>query len=244
MSTENASAKKVAFISGANKGIGLETARQLIDLGYFVFIGARDSAKGEAAAASLGSAAAFLRVDMEDSSSFTQVAEAIQARFGHLDALVNNAGIDADHGFGPGTAPLSAIRKAFETNVFGLVGLTQALLPLLRNSSAGRIVNVSSILGSLTLNADPQSQLGDWRSFGYNGSKAAVNMFTATLSYELQNTAIKVNSAHPGWVKTELGGDAAPLEVAEGAKTSVQLATLPTDGPSGGFFHLGQALPW
>jgi NAD(P)-dependent dehydrogenase (short-subunit alcohol dehydrogenase family) len=242
--TPSTATQKVAFISGANKGLGLETARQLSQLGYFVFIGARDAAKGEAAAASLGPSAAFVKVDMEDSATFASAAESILAHFGHLDVLVNNAGIDADHGLAPSQAPLAAIRKSFETNAFGLIGLTQAMMPLLRKSPAGRIVNVSSILGSITINSDPNSQIGDWRSFGYNGSKAAVNMFTATLSYELRDTPIKVNSAHPGWVKTELGGDNAPLEVADGAKTSVELATLPADGPTGGFFHLGQTLPW
>ncbi len=236
--------KPIALISGANRGIGLETARQLAELGYTVLIGARKAAEGEAAAQSIGENAHFLHLDMADPSSFQAAAKWIEEKFGRLDALVNNAGVDRDSSFKPSQSPIKLIRESFETNVFALVELTQTLLPLLRKSETGRIVNVASILGSLTLNANPNSDLGAWRSFGYNGSKAAVNMFTATLAYELKDTPIKVNSAHPGWVKTELGGDAAPMEIPDGARTSVRLATLPADGPTGGFFFLEDTLPW
>jgi NAD(P)-dependent dehydrogenase (short-subunit alcohol dehydrogenase family) len=235
---------KVALVTGANKGLGLETARQLVALGYQVIVGARKQAEGEAAAASIGPAAHFVRIDMADPATFHAAAKFVEEKFGHLDALVNNAGVGLDVGINPSEAPLDLIRKTFETNVFALIEITQVLLPLLRKSPAGRIVNVSSILGSLTLNADPNAQLGEWRSFGYNGSKAAVNMFTATLAYELKDTPIKVNSAHPGWVKTDLGTDAAPMEVTDGAKTSVRLATLPADGPTAGYFHMNDTLPW
>jgi NAD(P)-dependent dehydrogenase (short-subunit alcohol dehydrogenase family) len=235
---------KVALITGANKGLGFETARQLADLGYTVILGARNRAEGEAAAARIGLQAHFLPLDMASPESITTAALSITDQFGRLDVLVNNAGIGPDNGMKPSAAPMHLIRQTFETNVFGLVHLTQALLPLLRNSPSGRIVNVSSILGSLALNSDPNADLGAWRSFGYNGSKAAVNMFTATLAAELKATPIKVNSAHPGWVKTDLGGQEAPLEVVDGAKTSVRLATLPDDGPTGGFFHFDDTLPW
>lgn len=238
------SKSKIALVTGANKGIGLETARQLADLGYTVLVGARNEAEGEAAAASIGAPAQYLRIDMSDPGTFRAAAAWIAEKFGRLDALVNNAGIGLDKGMKPSETPIHLIRESFETNVFGLVELTQALLPLIRNSEAGRIVNVSSILGSLNLNADLNAQLGDWRSFGYNGSKAAVNMFTVALAFELKDTPIKVNSAHPGWVKTQLGGDGALLEAADGAKTSVWLATLGVDGPTGGFFHGNEALPW
>jgi NAD(P)-dependent dehydrogenase (short-subunit alcohol dehydrogenase family) len=181
---------------------------------------------------------------MSDPETFRAAAAWIAEKFGRLDVLVNNAGIGLDKGMKPSETPIQLIRQSFETNVFALVELTQTLLPLLRKSDAGRIVNVSSVLGSLNLNADLNAQLGDWRSFGYNGSKAAVNMFTAALAYELKDTTVKVNSAHPGWVKTELGGDGAPLEMADGAKTSVRLATLGPDGPTGGFFHMNDPLPW
>ena len=235
---------KIALITGANKGIGLETARQLAALGYEVVVGARKEAEGRKAAEEIGAKAHFLHLDMNDSSTFPLAAEWLESKFGRLDALVNNAGIGLDNGMKPSQTPMELIRKTFETNVFALVELTQILLPLLRRSEAGRIVNVSSILGSLTLNADVNAPLGEWRSFGYNGSKAALNMFTATLAYELRDTKIKVNSAHPGWVKTDLGGENAPLGVTEGALTSVRLATLPADGPSGGYFHNQDVLPW
>lgn len=238
------SKQKVALVTGANKGIGLETARQLAELGYQVLVGARQKAAGEAAAASIGLGVEFVELDMAQPSGFARVRDYVAGKYGRLDVLVNNAGVGLDNGKKPSEAGMDLIRATFEVNVFGLVELTQVLLPLLRQSEAGRIVNVSSILASLTLNADPNSPLGDWRSFGYNGSKAAVNMFTATLAYELKDTAIKVNSAHPGWVKTDLGGEEAPMEVAEGSKTSVWLATLPADGPTGGFFHGQERLPW
>jgi NAD(P)-dependent dehydrogenase (short-subunit alcohol dehydrogenase family) len=235
---------KVALITGANKGLGLETAKQLAGLGYEVLLGARKAAEGQAAAASIGSTAHFIPLDMSNPETFRAAAKFIEEKFGKLDVLVNNAGIGPDNGMSPSQAPIELIRQTFETNVFALVELTQILLPLLRKSDAGRIVDVSSVLGSLNLNSDFTAQLGDWRSFGYNGSKAAVNMFTATLAFELKDTPIKVNSAHPGWVKTDLGGDGAPLEVTDGAKTSVRLATLPADGPTGSFFHMDDKLPW
>jgi NAD(P)-dependent dehydrogenase (short-subunit alcohol dehydrogenase family) len=234
--------QRIALVTGGNKGIGLETAKQLAELGYKVVIGARKEAEGRAAAEGVG--AEFVLLDMEKPETFGAAAEWIGKKYGKLDALVNNAGIGPDNGMKPSEVLMDLVRRTFETNVFGLMELTQKMLPLLRKSEAGRIVNVSSVLGSLSLNADLQAQLGEWRSFGYNGSKAAVNMFTATLAYELRDTAIKVNSAHPGWVKTELGGEGAPLEVADGARTSVRLATLGADGPTGGFFHLSDALPW
>ncbi len=238
------SESKIALISGANKGIGLETARQLIAKGYEVYIGARREAEGQAAAAKLGPKAHYIHLDMSNPDTFIAAAQKLEQLHGLLDLLVNNAGIGPDNGMKPSEAPIELIRDSFNTNVFGLVELTQRMLPLLRKSAGGRIVNVASILGSLTLNSDPNTDLGDWRSFGYNGSKAAVNMFTATLAFELRNTKIKVNSAHPGWVKTDLGGDAAPLDVTEGAQTSVWLATLPEDGPTGGFFFKQDRLPW
>ncbi|MBM3762008.1 MAG: SDR family oxidoreductase [Acidobacteria bacterium] len=238
------SSAKVALVSGANQGIGLETARQLAALGYEVFVGARKAQEGQAAAASIGAKAHYVHLDLGDPASFRGAAALVEEKFGHLDALVNNAGIGPDAGMKPSEAPIDLIRQTFETNVLGLVELTQTMLPLVRKSEAGRIVNVSSVLGSLSLNCDFAAELGSWRSFGYNGSKAAVNMFTVTLAFELKDTAIKVNSAHPGWVKTQLGGEEAPLGVEEGAKTSVQLATLPPDGPTGGYFHDGNGLAW
>jgi NAD(P)-dependent dehydrogenase (short-subunit alcohol dehydrogenase family) len=238
------SGNKIALISGANKGIGFETARQLLAQGHHVYLGARRAADGEAAAAKLGPGAAFIHIDLANPGTFVAAAQKLEQLHGRLDVLVNNAGVAPDNGTKPSETPIGLILDSFSINVFGLVELTQRMLPLLRKSEAGRIVNLSSILGSLSVNSDPKMDLGEWRSFGYNGSKAAVNMFTVTLAHELRDTKIKVNSAHPGWVKTDMGGEAAPMEASEGATTSVWLATLPDDGPSGGYFHKQDRLPW
>ena len=136
------------------------------------------------------------------------------------------------------------LSKVFETNFFAQVAVTKALLPLIRKSEAGRIVNLSSILGSLTLQATPDSPIYNAKSFAYDASKTALNAFTVHLAYELKDTKIKVNSAHPGWVKTDMGGSQAPMELDDGAKTTVALATLGEDGPTGGYFHMGKPLPW
>jgi NAD(P)-dependent dehydrogenase (short-subunit alcohol dehydrogenase family) len=245
----SAEVKKVALISGANKGIGLETARQLGKLGITVLVGARDLAKGEKAAAELkkeGIDARAVKLDVDNPADYEPLAKMIEKDFGRLDILVNNAGIMIDSRKGNETSKTSqeVLRKTFDTNFFAVVGLTQALLPLLRKSKAGRIVNLSSILGSLTLHATKGSFIYDAKTFAYDSSKAALNSFTIHLAHELQGTNIKVNSAHPGWVKTEMGGEGAMLEIEEGAKTSVELATLPDDGPTGGYSHLGKTLPW
>jgi NAD(P)-dependent dehydrogenase (short-subunit alcohol dehydrogenase family) len=241
--------KKVALITGANKGIGLETARQLGKLGILVLVGARDLAKGEAAAAELkkdGVDARAVKLDVSNSADHSAVAKLIEKDYGRLDILVNNAGIMLDGRKGNETTKTSQemLRKTFDTNFFAVVGLTQALLPLLRKSLGGRIVNLSSILGSHTLHATPGSPIYEAKTFAYDASKTALNSFTIHLAHELKDTKIKVNSAHPGWVKTDMGGEGAMLEVETGAKTSVELATLADSGPSGGYFHLGKPLPW
>jgi NAD(P)-dependent dehydrogenase (short-subunit alcohol dehydrogenase family) len=245
----SADAKKVALITGANKGIGLETARQLGKLDVTILVGARDLAKGEAAVAELkkdGVDARAIKIDVDNPADYAAVAKTIEKDFGQLDILINNAGIMIDNRKGNETSTTSPemLRKTFDTNFFAVVGLTQALLPLLRKSEAGRIVNLSSILGSLTLHATPGSFIYDAKTFAYDTSKVALNSFTVHLAHELKGTKIKVNSAHPGWVKTDMGGEGAQLEIEDGAKTSVELATLPEDGPTGGYFHMGKALPW
>lgn len=242
-------AKKIALITGANKGLGLETARQLGKQGITVLLGARDLAKGEAAAAALkkdGIDARAVKLDVEKPADYAAVVKLIEKDFGRLDILVNNAGIFLDSRKGNETSKTSVeiLRKTFDTNFFAVVVLTQALLPLLKKSEAGRIVNLSSILGSLTLHATKGSYVYDAKTFAYDTSKAALNSFTIHLAHELAGTKIKVNSAHPGWVKTDMGGEGAQLEIEEGGKTSVELATLPDDGPTGGYFHLGKPLPW
>jgi NAD(P)-dependent dehydrogenase (short-subunit alcohol dehydrogenase family) len=238
-------AKKVALVTGANKGIGYETIRQLAPLGFNVLLAARDAAKGEAAAAKLraeGHDVRFLKLDVTADADRKAAAKFIADTYGKLDVLVNNAGV-LEHGYTtPSTVPQEVLRRTFETNFFSLIALTQELLPLVKKSDAGRVVNLSSILGSVTANA--RGEIGDFKLVGYNASKAAVNVFTVLLAQELAGTNVKVNAAHPGWVKTDMGTDAAPLEVADGAKTSVRLATLPADGPTGGFFHLNDPLPW
>jgi len=248
--TGTAGAKKVALITGANKGIGLETGRQLGKLGYAVLLGARDVPKGEAAAKQLradGIDARAVKLDVTKAEDIAAVARMIESKFGKLDVLVNNAGVMQEKGWTrncTSTTEPDKLRATFEANFFAVVAVTQAMLPALRKSPAARIVNVSSILGSVSLQATPGSPTYGTKLFAYNASKAALNMFTIHLAHELRGTKIKVNSAHPGWVKTDLGGSAAPMDAAEGAKTEVALATLPDDGPTGGFFHMGEPIAW
>jgi NAD(P)-dependent dehydrogenase (short-subunit alcohol dehydrogenase family) len=244
-----AAGKKIALITGANKGIGFETARQLGALGVVVLLGARDLKKGDAAAAELaaeGIDAHAIKLDIGNEADRKAVADSIGKEYGRLDILINNAGINLEALGANSTLTISDadLHKTFETNFFSVVALTRTLLPLLEKSAAGRIVNLSSILGSLTLHATPGSPIYDAKVFGYDTSKSALNAFTIHLAHALKDTAIKVNSAHPGWVKTDMGGDAAPMELVDGAKTSVELATLAEDGPTGGYFHMGKPLPW
>lgn len=218
-------------------------------LGITVLLGVRDLKRGEEAAAKLkeqGIDARAVKLDVLDSNDVAAAAAAIQRDFGHLDILVNNAGIAVEPMGGNSTLTISdaTLRNTFQTNFFAVVELTQALLPLLKVSPAGRIVNVSSILGSLKLHATEGSPIYEAKMFAYDASKTALNAYTIHLAHALRETRIKVNSAHPGWVKTDLGGTGAIMEIVDGAKTSVRLATLPDSGPTGGFFHLNDALPW
>jgi NAD(P)-dependent dehydrogenase (short-subunit alcohol dehydrogenase family) len=246
-------AQKIAFITGGNRGIGFQTALDLKDSGAKVVIGSRDRAEGEKAVEKLRTAgvdADVIQFDVKNPADHKAAYDYFNSNYGRLDILVNNAGIAG--GKFPGTGPehsasdvpLDVLERVFETNFFAQVALTKTLLPLIRKSPAGRIVNLSSILGSLNLHADPKSPIYHAKSFAYDASKTALNAFTVHLAYELRDTKIKVNSAHPGWVKTDMGGDQAPMELSDGAKTSVGLATLPEDGPTGGYFHMGKPLPW
>ena len=240
--------RKLALITGGNKGIGLETARQLAKGGVQVIVAARDVTRGETAAQSLvkeGLPVEFVQLDVDDAASITRAAAEVERRHGRLDILVNNAGAVHDSFDKPPSGQtIDTWRKTFDTNVFGLVAVTQAFLPLLHKSKAGRIVNVSSRLGSITDQADSKSPYYDFKVPAYNVSKAAVNAWTVQLAHELKSTPIKVNSIHPGHVKTDMGGANAAMEIVDGAKTSVELALIPDDGPNGGFFHLGERLPW
>jgi NAD(P)-dependent dehydrogenase (short-subunit alcohol dehydrogenase family) len=240
--------KKIALVTGANKGIGFETVRQLAEQKMTVLLGARDRARGEAAAAKLsdtGLDVRFLEIDVNDSASIRSAATQVERDFGRLDILINNAGVmlhDEDKKIGD--MSLEVWRKTFETNLFGLIETTRAFLPLLRKSEAGRIVNLTSILGSITYHSTPGSRVYDSKVPAYDVSKSAVNAYTVHLAYELRDTKIKVNAAHPGWVKTEMGGEGAMMEIPDGAKTSVALATIGEDGPNGAYLHLGETLSW
>ncbi|HSR36211.1 MAG TPA: SDR family oxidoreductase [Desulfurivibrionaceae bacterium] len=246
-----AKTQRLALVTGGNKGLGFETCRQLARLGITVLLTARDRRRGEAATAELmaeGLPVHFVALDVTNSGQIHNVRHHLENHYGHLDILVNNAGTISPEEplFGNSAATVSpdVLRRTFDVNFFGLVELTQALLPLLTKSPAGRIVNVSSILGSLTVHSDPDSDFASAKPFAYDASKCAVNQFTVHLAAALADTPIKVNAAHPGWVRTDLGGDKAPMEASEGAKTAVRLATLGPDGPTGGFFHGKDPLPW
>lgn len=239
---------RIALITGGNKGIGLETARQLARKGITVVIGCRDTAKGQAAAATLqkeGLHASVVALEVTQQDSIESAARKIEQDYGRLDILINNAGV-VQYGQ-DGTASTTSqqtLRETFDINFFGLVAVTQAFLPLLKKSPSGRIVNLSSVLGSIAEHADPNSSIHNAKFTAYDASKAAVNMYTNHLAYELRGTNLKVNAAHPGWVKTDMGGPDATLEIEDGAKTSVELALLPDTGPSGGFYHMGVHMRW
>lgn len=235
---------KIALVTGANKGIGLETARQLLPLGFTVLVGARDTGRGSAAATALGAGAHFVHLDMSKSNSFSDITSRIESEFGKLDVLVNNAGVGLDWGVPPSEVTIDQLRETFETNVFGVIALTQSLLPLIKKSEAGRIVNLTSNIASLTIQSGSRELKDYIAAVAYCSSKAALNMFTVLLAKELRETNIKVNSAHPGWVQTDMGGEQAPMKIEDGAKTSVFLATLPEDGPTGKLFHREKELPW
>jgi NAD(P)-dependent dehydrogenase (short-subunit alcohol dehydrogenase family) len=232
-------AELIALITGANKGIGLETARQLGGRGVTVLLGVRDEARGQAAAAALRAEdldARYVELDVTDPASARKAADWIDGTYGRLDVLVNNAGI-ASSGGPPSETSLAGLRELFETNVLGVIAVTNAMLPLLRRAPRARIVNVSSELGSVTLMSDRASPM--WRlppSIPYPASKSALNMVTAMYAKELAGTPVKVNAANPGYCATDLNGHAGFRAAAEGASVSVRLACLPDDGPTGTFW--------
>ncbi|MFI1918708.1 SDR family oxidoreductase [Nocardia sp. NPDC020380] len=227
-----------ALITGANKGIGYETARQLAARGITVLVGARDAELGRAATEKLraeGADARFVPLDVTDPESIAAAAEFIGKEFGKLDILVNNAAIAGvrDGDGKPSSTELDSLRNLFETNVFGVVAVTNALLPLLRRAEAARIVNVSSEVGSLTATMDPDGPMFRMAAIPYATSKTALNMVTAQYAKELWDTPIKVNAANPGYTATDLNHNSGFRTAAQGAEPSVHLATLPADGPSG-----------
>ena len=245
---------KVALVTGGNRGIGFETVRQLAEKGVTVLLAARNLEEAEQAVSSLKeeglTAVSPVKLDITSSIDRVAMSQLIARQFGQLDILVNNAGVGTPEGTGTVSDPLTSgtsleeLRLVFETNVFAVILLTRQLLPLLHKSSGARIVNVSSHLGSLTLHARKDQAVAYNKRYAYNASKAALNLFTIQLAQELEGTNIKVNSIHPGWVKTRLGTDAAAMEPAEGAQTSARAALFGEDGLSGNFFHLDQTIPW
>lgn len=247
MSEQN---KKTALITGANRGIGFETARQLGQQGIKVLVGARTEENGREAEAKLkaeGFDAEFVLLDVDDAQTHEAAAKHIEEHYGKLDILINNAGISLEDttGAAPQASETSqdTFRKTFDTNFFNTIAVTQQFIPLIKKSDAGRIVFLSSGLGSLTLHSDPASPIYNYKIPAYDISKTALNGFAVHLAHELKDTNIKVNTAHPGSVTTDMNpnGD---IGVEEGAKTSVDLATLPADGYTGKFIHLGEELPW
>jgi NAD(P)-dependent dehydrogenase (short-subunit alcohol dehydrogenase family) len=238
---------RIALVTGANKGIGLEIARQLAQSGVSVIIGARDPSRADTAVTQLSQSGLTVRavsLDLNDLSSIAAAAETIRVGHGRLDILVNNAGIvDAEDG-PPTSGSPEAARRILDTNFVGTLAVCQAMLPLLRRSSAARIVNLSSSLGSLALNGDPTSPYYSARLIGYNASKAALNMLTVQLAEELRDTPHVVNSVSPGYVRTDLTGHNGFMTAEEGARLPVEYALLGDDAVSGRFVEAGGATPW
>ncbi len=227
--------KRVALITGANRGIGFAAAKQLLGLGYQVLLSGRDPEAVERAAAEIG--AVPLVLDVTRAEAAEAAVRFVKERFGRLDALVNNAGVLLDEGVRGLEVPVEAVARTFEVNVYGALRLAQAFAPMMVAQRYGRIVNVSSIMGSL-------AHAGSGY-LAYRSSKAALNMVTRVLAAELEGTGVLVNAVHPGWVRTRMGGPAAPLSPEEGARVLVWAATLPEDGPTGGFFEgEGKPLSW
>jgi len=239
--------KRVALVTGANRGLGFEIARQLADLGITVIIGSRDLEKGEAAAESLANDRRMVHNRHLDVTQATTIQAAIGSiidQYGRLDILVNNAGIMIDSETTILELDLTMFQNTLETNALGPLLLCQACIPYMQENNYGRIVNVASTLGSLTDIATPDSAYSVILSPAYRLSKTLLNGLTVLIAKELRETNILVNSACPGWVRTRLGGDQAPLMPAQGAETPVWLATLPDDGPRGGFFREKRPIPW
>lgn len=242
--------EKVAFITGANRGIGFETSKQLAKKNTKVILGSRDLDKGKKAIEKLateGINADLIQYDAFDLNAPQKVYDYISKEYKKLDILINNAGVLLTGNLfvtNSSSVGDKDIKDTFQTNLFSVISLTQKLLPLIKKSDAGRIVNVSTILSSLTLHSAKDSPITPAKEFAYNASKTALNAFTIHLANELKDTKIKVNSGHPGWVKTELGGPNAPIEVKDSFETSLRLATLDENGPTGGLFHKDEIIPW
>lgn len=227
---------KKVLITGANKSIGFETARQLLKQGYFVYLGARDKAKGDDAAAKLKAEGLIdveaVQIDVTDQASIEAASKQIEA----LDVLINNAGIAGGFPQTAAETKTDTIREVFDTNFFGVINVTQAFLATLKKSTEPRIVNVTSGLGSLTLHSDPNWKYYKIKSAAYGPSKSALNAYTIVLAYELKDTAFKVNAVDPGYTATDFNHHSGPGTVEDAAARVVKYATIDQNGPTGGFF--------
>ena len=248
--------RPVALVTGANQGIGLQIAKELVAHGFIVLVGSRNLERGEAAAETIDGDARALQIDVTDKVSIAAAAERIRKEFGRLDVLVNNAAISNTSKLPgqsvaeysklnrPSNVSLDEVRAIWETNVFGVLAVYQAMLPLLREAPAARIVNVSSGAGSLTRNADPAFPYRQIFGPGYSASKTALNAMTLAMAIELESTGIKVNACSPGFIKTNLNAYEGTGTVEEGALEPVRLALLGPDGPTGTFSRTGEVIPW
>lgn len=247
--------KPVALVTGANKGIGLQIAKDLAEHGFTVLVGSRDLGRGQTAARSVAADARAVQLDVTDQASIAAAARQIRDELGRLDVLVNNAGIghagkpgrsleEIAQSGRPSVASLDEVRAVFETNVFGVIAVTQAMLPLLRDAPAGRIVNVSSASGSLTMNADPANPRRALLGAAYSPSKTALNAITLAFAVELEPTGIKVNAAAPGFTATDFNNFKGTRSVQQAAREPVRLALLGPEGPTGTFSDEDGPLPW
>ncbi|EMY68828.1 SDR family NAD(P)-dependent oxidoreductase [Leptospira vanthielii] len=255
METEN---KRIALVTGANQGIGYQVAKELAENGLTVLVGSRDKKRGETAAKEIGLGSIAIQLDVTDRTSIADAAESIKKQFGHLDILVNNAGISNTRMQKLGLsmyeymassqasiASIDEMRVVWDTNVFGVLTLYQAMLPLLRESKDARIVNVSSTLGSLTANADPNSGYSSFYNPVYAASKTALNGITLSMMLELKDTAIKVNLVSPGFTKTAMTNFEGYESLEDGAREVVRVALLGPDGPTGTFTTWDNVhVPW
>jgi NAD(P)-dependent dehydrogenase (short-subunit alcohol dehydrogenase family) len=245
--TTPASGRKIALVTGANKGIGYEIARGLGKQGMTVLLACRDMARAEKAAGQLaqeGLAATPLHLDVTRPETTAAAAAQIDGEHGKLDVLVNNAGIAREWQLEPSQTPVAMVKQVYETNLFGAIAVIHAMLPLLLRSPAGRIVNVSSSLGSLTLTSDTGSELSRFHALGYCTSKSALNAVTIQFANELRGTPVKVNAVCPGYVATDLNNHSGPRTPEQGARIAIQMATIPQDGPTGGYFNEDGRVPW
>lgn len=242
--------QKIALVTGANRGIGFEIVRRLAGADVYTLLSGRDYGRAFEAVLQLKNQNNRLPIkaiglDVTDSTSIALATEFIAENHGRLDILINNAGILIDEiRLAPSEQSENTWRRTFDTNLFGVIALTRALLPLLRASEAGRIVNVSSSLASLTLHSQPGSPIYDTKFVAYDTSKTALNAWTVHLAYELRDTGIKVNAVDPGYVKTDMNAGLGEVEVVDAAAACVAMALLDNTGPTGSYVQHGEALPW